>query len=183
MINRTLRSLFLYNGVFVLAGSLLGPLYAVYVQKINNAPQIISFTWSIFLISSTIFMYFVSRFGDNIRDKKLLVIGGYLVRSMVWILYIFVDNVTTLVLLQILLGFGEALGAPAYNAVVAEYLDRKHHIEDYSDQILFFNITAGIGTLVGGLFLPIIGFNYLFIGMAILALVSALGTSATIKKL
>lgn len=33
MNNKALKILFIYNGVFVLAGSLLGPLYAIYVEK------------------------------------------------------------------------------------------------------------------------------------------------------
>jgi MFS family permease len=175
MVNKTLRSLFLYNGIFVMAGSLLGPLYAIYVQGIDNTPQAISLSWSLFLASSTVFMYLIARFGDRTKTRSSFLIAGYLIRALVWVLYIFAGNMLFLLILQVLLGLGEALGSPAYNAVVAEHLDKSRHMEDYSDQIIFFNITAAIGTAVGGFFVSSFGFTALFIAMAVLAVISALG--------
>jgi MFS family permease len=183
MINKTLRHLYLYNGIFVLAGSMLGPLYAIYVQGIDNTPQIISLSWAVFLISSSVFMYLLSRIGDKIKNKSTLLVVGFLIRSLVWVMYIFANNIPFLLLLQILLGLGEAMGSPAYNALVAEHLDRKRHIEDYSDQILVFNLTAAIGTIVGGVLLSYYSFNILFIGMAGLGIISAAGIAYKSRNL
>ncbi|MBX4205406.1 MAG: MFS transporter [Candidatus Doudnabacteria bacterium] len=183
MINKTLRSLFLYNGLFVLAGALLGPLYAVYVQGIKNSPQAISLSWSVFLASSTVFMYVVARYGDRFKKKSNLLIAGFLVRALVWILYSVTTTIIPLLLLQVLFGLGEALGSPAYNAIVAEHLDKSRHMEDYSDQIIFFNITAAIGTALGGFLVYQYGFKFLFYSMAILAIVSAIGVYSKSKKI
>ena len=72
--NKALRTLYLYNGIFVLAGGLFGPLYAVYAQKIGADVFVISLSWSIFLISSTLFTFIVSKFGDKVEDayEKLI---------------------------------------------------------------------------------------------------------------
>jgi MFS family permease len=87
-----------------------------------------------------------------------------------------------LLLLQVLFGLGEALGSPAYNAIVAEHLDKSRHMEDYSDQIIFFNLTAAVGTALGGFLVYNFGFKYLFFGMAALAVVSAIGVYTKSKK-
>ena len=60
MTNRTLKILYLYNGIFVFGGSLLGPLYAVYVGIIDTSILSVSVTWSAFLISTFIFTFIIS---------------------------------------------------------------------------------------------------------------------------
>jgi MFS family permease len=175
MPNKALRTLYLYNGIFVLAGSLFGPLYAIYVENIGGGVIVVSMSWALFLISSTLFTFIVSKFGDTVKEKEYLLLLGFLVRAVVWILYIFVGNVYALAGLQILLGLGEALGSPTFDSLVAEHLDKGRHIEEYSDMKIIFNLSAGIAAVLGGVVVAKFGFTYLFIAMSALALFSTLG--------
>lgn len=183
MRNSALRLLFIFNSIFVLAGSLLGPLYAVYVQRLSHDGVLtISTSWSVFLFSTTLFMFLISRVGDRAHKDDLL-ISGFLVRAFVWISYIFIHSITALILLQILLGLGEALGTPAFSAIFAEHLDKNAHIKEYADYQLISNILSASGVLFGGFVVSTYGFKPLFLLMAILAFISTLGILLRPKKI
>ncbi len=183
MINKALRTLYLYNGIFVLAGSLFGPLYAVYVGKIGGDIFTISLSWGVFLISSTLFVFIVAKVGDTIKEHEYLLLAGFLIRAVVWILYIFVDSVLMLMILQILLGLGEALGSPSFDSLVAEHLDKGRHVEEYADMKIIFNLSSGIATILGGALVAKFGFPPLFITMSVLAMISFFGIFFKPRKL
>ncbi|MDQ3076477.1 MAG: MFS transporter [bacterium] len=173
--NKALRTLLIYNGIFVLAYGLLGPLYAVYVQKLGGQIFIISLSWSVFLVASTLTTFIISRFGDRVQEQEYFLLAGFLLRAIVWIMYIFVPNIQFLIILQIILGIGDALGSPAFDSLVAEHLDKGRHIAEYSDMKILFNLSNALATIVGGVIASQLGFAYLFILMSILSMVSFFG--------
>lgn len=173
--NRSLKTLFIFNGIFVFAGSFLGPLYAIFVEKFDTSVFSISLTWSSYLFSVFIFTLLVSKVGDKIKEKEYLLILGYVIRAIAWLLFLFVSNIYHLILLQVLIGFGEALGGPAFDAIFAEHLNKDQHIEEYSDWKIVSNATTSIGTLIGGTVVTFFGFNYMFVLMSFLAIISGIG--------
>ncbi|EKE00221.1 MAG: hypothetical protein ACD_22C00072G0004 [uncultured bacterium] len=173
--NRALKTLFIYNGIFVFAGSLLGPLYAVYVKGLDAHILSVSLSWAAFLISTTFFTFLLSKFGDRIKHKDYLLMAGYLIRSAVWIMYAFVGNVAALILLQLLLGVGEAFGTPSFDALFAEHLDKGKHICEYSDWKVISNLVLAFGTVLGGFIVSYFGFTILFICMSLLSLAAFFG--------
>lgn len=175
MKNKALSTLFLYNGVFVFAGSLLGPLYAVYIESIDLGFLSISFTWSVFLLSSTFAMIVVRKYGDRVEEKEYLLLAGYLIRALVWFSYPFVGGLVGVLILQVLLGIGEALGTPSYDAIFAEHLDNGKHVEEYTNWKLISSILSAIAVLIGGFIVQTYGFNVLFFIMGILAIISFIG--------
>ncbi len=181
MRNVTLRVLFLSNGIFVFADSLLGPLYAVFVQKFADGVLAISISWTTFLISTTLFTFLIARVGDKIRKDDLLM-ASFIIRAIVWLSYIFVGNILQLIALQIFLGIGEALGSPSFGAIFAEHIDKNHHIEEYADWRLIANIVTAVGTMLGGVIVTRLGFEYLFLAMSLLAIVSFLEILHRSKK-
>lgn len=181
-INKSLRVLFVLNSIFVFAGSLLGPLYAIYVRGIDSKVISVSLSWAVFMFSSTIFMYFVSKYGDKIKEQEYLLAGGFLVRCLAWFGYIFVFNLPSLIILQVVLGLGEALGTPSWNAIFAKHLDEKKEIMDYSNWDIINNLMIAVATVVGGVLVTCFGFNFLFVIMGLLAFVSFVGVLVTPRK-
>lgn len=183
MKNRALKTLYLYNGIFVFAGSLLGPLYAVYVGMIDRNILSISFTWAAFLLATLVFTYAISRFGDGIREKEYLLLGGFAVRAVAWYLYIFVATIPHLIFLQIFLGLGEALGTPAFQAIFAAHLDKGRQIKEYADWKLVSTGVTGGGTLAGGFIASEFGFPVLFASMSVFAVFAFIGVLFQPRKL
>lgn len=97
MKNKSLKVLFIYNGIFVFAGGLFGPLYAVYVGLLDKKILSVSITWSVFLIATLVFTLIISRVGDRVKEKEYLMMAGFLVRALAWFLFIFAADVMHLV--------------------------------------------------------------------------------------
>jgi MFS family permease len=183
MKNKSLKILFIYNGIFVFAANLLGPLYAVYVGMLDNNIFSISATWAVGLLATSIFTFAISKKGDLLKEKEYLLLAGFLIRAIAWFLYIGIGNIFQLALLQILLGLGEAAGSPAFNAIFAEHLDSGKQIREYSNWMIFSNILTAAGTVAGGFVASVFGFHWLFAGMGVLALVSFFGILIQPRKL
>lgn len=177
MRNQTLKILYIYNGIFVFAMSLLGPLYAIFVSKIDNDVLAISWSTAATIVSSTVFTFLISKIPDRNQDERLMLMVGYMARSLGWLLFVFVDNLWQIILIQILLGFGEGIATPAFQSMFAEHLDKNHHISDYSYWQLIANGCMIAAVIIGGLIVKYYGFNSLFISMSILAFISYLGVS------
>jgi MFS family permease len=183
IMNRSLRTLFLFNGIFVFSASLLGPLYALYVEGLDQGVLSVSTTWAVFTMSATFFMFLLTKFGDRVKDKENLLLAGFIIRAIVWFSYTLIGNISSLILLQILLGLGEALGTPAYDSLLAEHLDRGKHISECARWKLISNLVGSIATIIGGFTVTIFGFNPLFRLMSILALISFIGILKSPKRL
>ena len=165
----------MYNGIFVFASSLLGPLYAIYVSGVDSNVIAVSVSWSTYLFSTVIFTYLISLVGDRVKEKEYLLIAGYILRAVVWFSYIFVAGLPLLIFLQVLLGLGEALGSPAFNAIFAEHLDKGKHIADYAHWTVISNLCGATAVAVGGVLVKFIGFEFLFSVMTLLALIPIIG--------
>ena len=181
--NKALGTLYIYNGIFVLAAGLLGPLYAIFVQRFVDGIMAVSISWAAFLVATTIFTYLISRYGDRIREKEHLLLAGYIVRTVAWLLFLLVNNLVLLILVQVVLGLGESLGTPAFNAIFAEHLDKNKQVKEYSYWTLISTLVTAIGTIAGGLIITILGFKALFLTMAFLSLISFFGVLLKPRKL
>lgn len=173
--NKSLKTLFLYNSIFVFASYLLGSLYAIFAEGIVGNIFYVSITTAAFLFSRTIFTYLLSLNGDKVKEKEYFLLGGYLVRAIVWFLFAFAGNIQIIISLQILLGLGESLGTSAFDAIFADHLDRNKSIREYSNWHLIATLVAAISTLLGGLVVNKFGFSTLFFMMSGLAFISFLG--------
>ena len=175
MPNKALKTLFIFNGIFVFAASLLGPLYAIFVETIDTDIISVSLSWSVFLISTTVFMLIVRKYGDLIKEKEYLLMSGYLIRAVVWFIFPSISTISALLILQALLGLGESLGTPAYDAIFAEHLDKNRHIKEYADWKLISNIVGAVAVILGGFLVKEVGFSALFYLMGSLAIISLIG--------
>lgn len=183
MKNGSLKVLFFFNGIFIFAANLLGPLYAVYVGMLDKNIFSISTTWAVGLLATSVFTYVISKRGDFLKEKEYLLMGGFLIRAIAWFLFIGIGNIFHLILLQILLGIGEAAGSPAFNAIFAEHLDIGKHIKEYSQWAIYSNLLTAAGTVAGGFIASFFGFQWLFICMGTLALLSFFGILIQPRKL
>lgn len=180
--NKSLKTLFVLNSIFVFASSLLGPLYVIFIQGFDNKIITVSISWAVYMFSSTVFMFLVSKYGDKIKEKEYLLAGGFLIRGFAWLGYLFVTSIEGLIIIQIILGLGEALGTPSWGAIFAKHLDNKKEIMDYSNWNIINNLMIAISTLVGGVVVTVFGFRPLFVFMGLLAFISFIGVLITPRK-
>lgn len=171
--NVALKVLFISNSIYVFAALLLAPLYAIYVQKIGGGVLLVSISTAVFYVATSIFLIFMARWGDRVREKELLLATSYFIRGIVFFSYLFINSPLLLISSQALLGLGEAVGTPTFSALFAIHLDKKEEVMEYSDWTLIANLVMAMGTIFGGFIVAGLGFNYLFIIMGSLAFLSA----------
>lgn len=176
--NKAIRALLIYNTLFVFAGGLLGPLYAIFAEGIGADIKTISFSLSVFMISATMGMIIIRKFGDQKYNKKNMLAVAYMIRAIAWLSFIFISSKSGLFFIQAILGIGEALGTPAYGALYAENLDKNKHMREFADRKILVNIGSAISVALGSLVVEKYGFNTLFICMSSIAMYCSISTFA-----
>jgi len=181
VLNKALKTLFLYNGIFVFAHGLMGPLYALFLESIGQKLFAVSISWAVYLLSTTVCILFVAKYGDKVKNKGYLLVASFLLRAVAWTGFLFANSLLTLILIQMLAGVCEGLGVPAFNVIFAEHLDKGGHIREYSDWHIISNIIVAISTLLAGLIVSLFGFKILFEIMITLSLICFFGTGLNVK--
>lgn len=174
--NKSLKLLLAINSIFVLAGNLLGPLYAVYIEGLGGSIAVVSGTWSVMLLTTTLVNFILIRYGDKIKEHEYLLIFGFIFRAIAWIGFVYAPSITAIILLQIVIGAGEAVGSTGFDAIMAEHLDKSSHIRDYAVWKTISNVLAAMATLIGGFVVTSYGFTPMFVFMGIVALSCAIFT-------
>lgn len=181
--NKSLKVLFTYNGVFVFASYLLGSLYAIFAENITKDVFLVSTTTFTLFLSTTIFTYLISKYGDRVKEREYLLLGGYLVRALTWFCFAFAKNIQAIIILQFFLGMGESLGNSAWSAMFAEHLDKNKAINEYATWHLISTTLGAVSTLIGGLIVKNFGFSVLFFTMSGFAIISFFGILLKPRKL
>jgi len=163
--------LIVINSFFVFAINMFAPLYAAYVQNIDNAVINVGGIWSFYIFGVGIFTYFVSKSENRLKYADSLVIG-FLFRIVGWTGYIFSYSVLHLYLIQVFLALGEAFGSPSYNSLFSTHLEKGKFTRAWGLGISINSIVTGIASFIGSLIVVIAGFKTLFIIMIGMSLVS-----------
>jgi MFS family permease len=164
--NQALKTLFLYNSIFVFANNLLGPLYTVYIQKFDINVFSISSVWATFIFFTTVFTFLLAKIGDRIKEKEYFLMVGFLIRALGWLLYLFAHNILFIIIIQIVLALGEAFGSPAFDAIFSEHVDKNFRMSEYSNWRIIYNLSMVLATIIGGFVVYKFGFTPLFLSVS-----------------
>ncbi len=171
--NKALKILLATNSLILLAGAMLGPIYALFVEQIGGDLLDASIAGGIFALSAGVVSLFFGKLSDEIRHSEWVMILGYALIGLGFLLYIFVDSVLFLFAVQILIGFGEAIYSPSFDKLYSLHLVKGKGGTEWGAWESMNYFTAAFGALAGGLIVNRFGFNAIFIIMAALCYVSA----------
>lgn len=171
--NKSLKTLIVINGVFLLAANMFPPLFALFVKELGGGAFAAGSIWATFAIVTGFLILIINRFEDcRIKEREYLIAGGYLARLIGWLGYFFATSFWHLYILQIILAAGEALGSPAFNAIYSEHLDKGKYVKQWGFFCASATIIMGIAALIGGAIVSQFGFRTLFLVMAFLSFLS-----------
>lgn len=174
MKNKSLRILLATNSMVLISVAMLGPIYAIFIEKIGGDILDASFAYALFAIFAGATTFISGRFADKIKESELIVALGYLLISVGFAGYIWVNSMATLFIIQILIGIGEAIYSPAFDTLYSRHLDSHQEGKEWGmwESINYF--TMGTGALFGGILVTSFGFNVMFAVMSMLSLASAM---------
>lgn len=173
LFNRALRILLATNGFILLAGAMLGPIYALFVENIGGSLLDASITGGIFALAAGLTSLFAGKLADKIKQNELMVAFGYAMMGLGFMLYIFVNSIWFLFIVQIIIGFSEAFYSPAFDALYSKHLTKSKAGREWGAWESTNYFTTAIGAVVGGFIASMFGFNAIFVIMALFCVGSA----------
>jgi MFS family permease len=164
--------LLMTNSLILVAGAMLGPIYALFVEKVGGNLLDASYAFSTFALVAGIVTLISGKYSDKIKENELIVVFGYGIMGLGYFGYIFVNSIWSLLIVQIIIGLGEAIYVPAFDALYSKHLDKERRGRTWSlwEAINYF--TMAIGAVIGGFLVVVLGFNSMFITMGLLCFIS-----------
>lgn len=172
--NHSIRILLGTNGLVLAASAMLAPIYALFVEEVGGSLFDASITYAAFAGMGAIITFTSGKFADKAKESELIVVTGYLLISIGFFGYSFVDSVWTLAIAQAIVGAGQALYAPAFDALYSSNLDDGSYGSEWGAWETMSYIVSAICAILGGLIVSSYGFIPLFIIMGTLSIASAL---------
>ena len=172
-LNKPLRILLATNGIVLVASALMGPIYALFVEKVGGDLLDASLTGAAFSLAAGITTLFAGKYSDKVKENELVVVLGYVIIGIGFLLYALVDSILFLLIVQIIIGFGEALYSPSFDALYSKHLHNgKAGVQWGAWEAMNYFMIA-LGAILGGLIINFFGFTSAFIFMGCLCFISA----------
>ncbi len=171
------HALLFANYLYMAGVGLLSPIYALYVLEIGGNEFIAGASWSIYLITAGIIMLLLGKKQDLAKSYKPFLVSGYFIAATSTFMYLLINTVPQLFLLQVVHAIGIGLLTPSLRAAYTQLQDNNNKAHEWAlfDGGLF--ILQGFAALTGGLLLSLLGFTALFIFMGTIQLISAIMVS------
>ena len=146
------------------ADGLLGPLFAIYTQRIGGNLLDITAAWAIYLIVFGILTIFFGKLSD-LYGKHTLLLFGYALTTFCTFSYLSVHQPWQLFLAQAGLGITEACNAPTWSAMFSHEMDDLASGAHWGWADGLTHIAMGGAMILGGLIVQLGSFQLLFIIM------------------
>ena len=172
--NKALRVLLITNSLVIVAGAMLGPIYAILVEEIGGDLLDASVASASYAGVAAIVIIISGRFADKMKDPELMVVLGYIILGLGFLSYTLVNSVSTLLIAQAIIGLGEALALPAFDGIYSDHLTGGKAATQWGAWEAMSYVTYVLGALIGGVIATQFGFPTLFIIMGSMAILSAI---------
>jgi len=173
--NRTLLFLIVTNSLIFLAEAMVGPIYALFVREVGGSLFSAGIAGAVFALVAGVATLLSGKLSDRIRRHRLFIVLGYLIIGIGFALYILVDTFNKLLLVEALIGFGQAVYGPPFSALYTKYVNANTSAAQWSVWEAMTYFTTAVGALVGGMLVSNFGFHILFGAMSFIAFLSAFG--------
>lgn len=181
-LSKTTKILLLGANIWYFAEGMLGPLFAVFAQKVGGDILDITWAWATYLvITGGLYILFGKLLNGKEFKEKVMVLG-YTLNALFTFGYLFVSNPLELFIVQAGLGIAEALGTPAWDSLYAKNLNDDMDSYAWGLSTGQSQIVTGIAFAIGGLITHFISFEMLFITMGIIQIIAAVVTAQLLLR-
>ena len=152
-INQVILIIIFAEFVFTIGAAFIGPLVAIFITRDIGAPvTVVGFAVAIYWIVKSILQLPVARYLDRNHgevDDYYSVLIGLAISTAAIYLYYFVQAAWHIYALQFLIGIGDALIVPAFQAIFTRHLDKN---QEAFELALRSSFSYGAGSALGGAF-------------------------------
>lgn len=170
--NRYRKVLLISSYAWYFGEGLLGPLYAVFAQRIGGDILELTGAYALYLMVMGVFSIYIGEFTTHDSKKRLMIVG-YALNAVATFGYLLVDNPLKLFLVQGTLGLAAALATPTWNSLFSVHDDDKKRAgSGWGLDAGGSSITLGLAAIAGGFIMANFGFPVLFVLMGIIQIAS-----------
>lgn len=174
LFNKAIKILLITNAFTLIAGAMLGPIYALFVEKIGGDLMEASYAFTIFALSAGITTLVFGQYADRIKENELIVVLGYVIMGVGFLGYTLVNSMWSLLVIQVIVGLGGAIYSPAFDAIYSKHLDGHKSGREWGAWEAINYFATAFGAVAGGLLVTFFGFNTMFVIMGLLCFASAI---------
>lgn len=160
---------------------MLGPLFAVFAERVGGDILDITWAWATYLVMTGICYILVGRLINGKPYKAKVMVFGYALNALLTFGYLFVSSPWHLFFVQAGLGIAEAIGTPAWDALYAKNIDETHDTYAWGLASGQSQIVTGMAIVCGGLIAHYISFNALFITMGSIQVIATIMQARILK--
>jgi MFS family permease len=157
----------------LMAGAMFGPIYAIFVEGIGGNLLDASMAYAVYAAAAGAVTLASGRIADKIKENELITVLGYLIIAIGYFGYLGVQSIWGLLVVQAVVGMGEAIYSPAYDAVYSKHLDGHKSGTQWGAWESLNYLTLAVGAATGGGLVALFGFRAMFAVMAVLCVMSA----------
>ncbi|PIR89001.1 MAG: hypothetical protein COU07_03875 [Candidatus Harrisonbacteria bacterium CG10_big_fil_rev_8_21_14_0_10_40_38] len=180
-INRVVKLMVITDFFVNSAFGSFAPIFAIFIaDRIavgNSAPEIAGFATSVYWIVKSAVQLPIARFLDRIdgdRAKFWAVFIGYICSGFVPFFYTLISAPWHLYVLQGFLGLCMAFAVPAWYGLFTRHVDKWRISFEWSLESVFsVGIATALASAFGGYAARVFGFDAVFIGASVLAILSS----------
>lgn len=181
-LSRTAKILLLGANIWYFGEGMMGPLFAIFAEKVGGDILDITWAWATYLVITGIMYILVGKLLNGKAYKEKVMVFGYALNALFTFGYLFVSNPTQLFIVQAGLGLAEAIGTPAWDSLYAKNLTDDMDSYAWGLSTGQSQIVTGVAFGIGGLITHFISFEVLFITMGVIQLVAAVVTAQLLFK-
>ena len=168
--NPQARVLLHSSNLWYFGDGLLGPLFAIFAERVGGSILDISWAWAIYLFVEGIGEIIIGHLSDGRMKKEKVMVVGYVLDTLVTFAYTLVSSPLELFIVQAASGVTTALTVPTWQALYAKHEDKKHAGLCWGLASGGAQVVTGIAIIVGGLIVTYVSFTLLFATMGVIKL-------------
>lgn len=170
--NRHIKLLLFGGSIWYFGEGMLGPLFAVFAERIGGDVLDVSWAWATYLIVAGILYIVVGKITDAHDNKELIMVFGYAINAIATFGYLFVSAPWHLFVVQAGLGLALAMASPTWSALYAKHEDHKHDGYQWGLAGGSAQIITGFAIIIGGYIVSYGSFTALFATMGVIQVVA-----------
>src|SRR3990167_2426171 len=114
LLNKNSRILLYGSNIWYFGEGMLGPLFAVFTERIGGDILDISWAWATYLIITGILYIVVGKYIDGKHSKSKVMVFGYALNAIFTFSFLFVSSPWHLFIVQAGLGVAAAMATPTW---------------------------------------------------------------------
>src|SRR3989344_892707 len=181
-LNFRMKTLLYGANVWYFGEGMLGPLFAVFTERVGGDVLDIAWAWATYLIVTGVLYIVVGKITDQKHNKEKIMVLGYALNALFTFGFLLVSAPWHLFVVQAGLGVAAALATPTWNALYARHEDSRHDGLQWGLAGGEAQIITGIAMLIGGIIVSRVSFSILFVVMGTIQVLAAIYQAQILRE-